>query len=186
MSINEGLAGVHVLAVVVVHHLKALLQPGSRVRRAAPNHFGALLLQLPILAKGRFGGQLGLWVAVSSQCEGGGVKTGLLLPTVLTYTYMPQAHAHTITHARTNIHTHKRKSKCPYLIAVIAEGHAVALAHQCLRKVQANEGMATPCASARVCTYVQCTHPQAIAAASALTPSRTSSHCGHTHPWCSQ
>lgn len=50
-SINEGLASIHVLPIVVIHHIKVFRRDGTRVRRAAPDDFGALLLQAVILAE---------------------------------------------------------------------------------------------------------------------------------------
>lgn len=59
-GVYEWLAGLEVLAVVVIHYVKGVRGEAGGIGRAAPDHARAALGQACVLAKGRLGAQLGL------------------------------------------------------------------------------------------------------------------------------
>jgi len=61
-SVDERLAGLHVLAVVVVDHVKGAGRDGRLVGRAAPGDLDAVGLQGRVLGEGGFSALLGLWM----------------------------------------------------------------------------------------------------------------------------
>lgn len=63
--VNHGLAGLHVLAIVVVDDVKVLRRQAAGVGGAAPNHARAAFGQGPILAEGSLGAELALQAYIS-------------------------------------------------------------------------------------------------------------------------
>ena len=59
-GVYEWLAGLEVLAVVVIHYVKGVRGEAGGIGRAAPDHARAALGQACVLAEGRLGAQLGL------------------------------------------------------------------------------------------------------------------------------
>lgn len=55
VGVDERLAGLHVLAIIIVDDVKIAVWVAAGIGGAAPDHAGAALRQARVLAKGRLG-----------------------------------------------------------------------------------------------------------------------------------